>query len=173
MPRIIVCPLNHVPASVSAHQASHLVTLINDGTLVERPNSIPADRHLFLSFNDITEPMEGMTPPAEAHARELLSFVGAWDQRKPIVIHCYAGVSRSTAAAFITLCALRPDRNEADLAQCLRDASASATPNIRLVGFADRLLERGGRMVAAIESIGRGEMAYEGSPFVLPLADGT
>jgi predicted protein tyrosine phosphatase len=172
MPRIVVCPLSQVPASVNDHQASHLVTLINEGTPVERPSSIPAKHHLFLAFNDIIEPMEGMTPPAEEHARDLLSFVGAWDRRKPIVIHCFAGISRSTAAAFITLCALRPELAEADIAHSLRSASPFATPNIRLVGFADRVLERQGRMVSAIMSIGRGEMAYEGMPFVLPLAEG-
>ena len=171
MPRIIVCPLNHVPSSVDTHQASHLVTLIKDGTRVVRPKSISSDRHLFLTFDDIIEPTEGLIPPAENHAIELLTFVGDWDQKQPMVIHCYAGISRSTAAAFITLCALRPERNEADIARGLRLASASATPNIRLVGFADQLLQRDGRMVSAIQAIGRGETAYEGTPFILPLAN--
>lgn len=171
MPRIIVCPLSHVPASVTAHKASHLVTLIKDGTRVERPQSISADRHLFLTFDDIIEPMEGMTAPSQDHAEALLSFVGEWDQAQPIVVHCFAGISRSTAAAFITLCALRPERDEAELARGLRVASPSATPNIRLVGFADKLLGRRGRMISAIQSIGRGETAFEGVPFALPLAE--
>jgi predicted protein tyrosine phosphatase len=171
MPRIIVCPLSQVPTSVSEHQASHLVTLIKDGTRVERPHSISPDRHLFLTFDDIVEPIDGMIPPAEHHAKALLSFVGQWDQKQPIVVHCFAGISRSTAAAFIILCSLRPEKAEVELARGLRAASPSATPNIRLVGFADRLLERNGRMIAAIESIGRGEIAFEGTPFVLPLID--
>ena len=172
MPRIIVCPLSHVPTSVDTHGASHLVSLIKQGTPVERPASIAVDRHLYLGFDDITEPMDGLIAPAEEHVRELLTFIDTWDQARPIVVHCYAGISRSTAGAFITLCALRPKRTEADIARGLRTASPSATPNIRLVGFADRLLGREGRMVAAIEAIGRGEMAYEGKPFALPLEDG-
>jgi predicted protein tyrosine phosphatase len=172
MPRIIVCPLSHVPISVDTHGASHLVSLIKQGTPVERPASIAVDRHLYLGFDDITEPMDGMIAPAEDHVRELLTFIDTWDQARPIVVHCYAGISRSTAGAFITMCALRPKRVEAEIARGLRTASPSATPNIRLVGFADRLLGREGRMVAAIEAIGRGEMAYEGKPFALPLEDG-
>jgi predicted protein tyrosine phosphatase len=172
MSRIIVCPLSQLPLTVAAHEASHLVTLIKDGTRVERPTSIAAERHLFLTFDDITEEMFGMIAPAEEHASALLSFVDTWDQKLPIVVHCYAGISRSTAAAFITMCALRPKRSEAEIARSIRTASPSATPNIRLVGFADRLLGREGRMVAAIESIGRGENAFEGVPFVLPLEDG-
>ena len=172
MSRIVVCPLSQVSTSVTAHQASHLVTLINEGTQVERPASITAERHLLLSFNDIIEPIDGMTAPTEEHARDLLSFVADWDRKQAIVVHCFAGISRSTAAAFITMCALRPELAEADIARSLRAASPFATPNILLVGFADRILGRESRMVSAITSIGRGEMAYEGQPFVLPLIDG-
>ena len=170
MPRIVVCSLNHVSASVGDHDASHLVTLIKAGTPVERPPSIPAERHLYLAFDDITEPMPGMVAPSRQHVRDLLSFVDGWDREKPIVVHCFAGISRSTAAAFISMCALNPERNELEVAQYLRAASPSATPNIRLVAIADGLLDRQGRMIAAIESIGRGEMAFEGRPFVLPLS---
>jgi predicted protein tyrosine phosphatase len=87
------------------------------------------------------------------------------------VIHCFAGISRSTAAAFITLCATRPERDEHDIARRLREASAIATPNTRLVALADDILDRRGRMVAAIAAIGRGEMAIEGSPFALALEE--
>ena len=44
------------------------------------------------------------------------------------------------------------------IAQALRRASPTATPNIRIVSLADRLLGRDGRMIAAIETIGRGVM---------------
>jgi predicted protein tyrosine phosphatase len=171
MPRIVVCPLSQVPATVSTHSASHLITLIKDKTRIERPATILADRHLLLTFDDIIEPMEGMVAPSEEHATALLKFVGMWDRKSPIVVHCFAGISRSTAAAFITLCSLRPDKSEAEIARALRAASRFASPNIRLVGFADRLLGRDGRMVSAIESIGRGADAFEGIPFILPIDD--
>lgn len=171
MPRVVVCPLSKVPTSVSTHRASHLVTLIKDGTRVQRPRSISPDRHLLLTFDDIVEPVDGMVLPAREHAEALLSFVSQWDRKQPIVVHCFAGISRSTAAAFIILCSLRPEKGEAELARGLRLASPSATPNIRLVSFADRILARDGRMVAAIEAIGRGAAAFEGTPFVLPVVD--
>jgi predicted protein tyrosine phosphatase len=62
---------------------------------------------------------------------------------------------------------MRKDENEMALAQELRDASPSATPNRLLVSHVDALLGRDGRMVAAIDSIGRGQDAYEGTPFRL------
>ena len=122
------------------------------------------------SVADIVEAQLGQVLPADAHVRELLDFAGAWDQVEPLLIHCYAGVSRSTAAAFIAACALAPKRDEGEIARALRAASPTATPNARLVTLADAALDRGGRMVAAIAAIGRGAECFKGEPFALALA---
>jgi len=84
-------------------------------------------------------------------------------------MHCYMGSSRSTASAYASVCALNPDRHEASIAQALRRASPTATPNIRIVSLADKLLDRNGRMIAAVETIGRGILAAEAAPFRLAL----
>lgn len=164
-----VCSLSRLTETVTKTRASHVVTLINAETTVPTPQGIEPDRHLFLGFNDIVTPVEGLLPPAELHVLRLLEFVRAWDQSAPLVIHCWAGISRSTAGAYITACALRPDADEDDLAQLLRRNAPSATPNARLVAFADKLLQRNGRMIDAIRSIGRGADAFEGTPFSLPI----
>ena len=169
MPSIHVCSLASLDATVTALNASHVATLISAQTVVPRPASIPADDHLFLAFNDIVEPQDGMTPPAPEHVEAILQFARRWDRARPMVVHCFAGISRSTAGAFIATCALDPSRNEAELAQEIRRKSPTATPNIRLIRFADEILGRNGRMVAAIEAIGRGRDAFEGVPFALDI----
>lgn len=171
MPYVHVCPLSQVAATVATADASHLITLIGPGTLVERPATIVETNHLFLAINDIVEPADGMVTPEEEHVRSLVRFVETWDRKRPLVVHCYAGISRSTAAAFITLCAVRPERSEADIALRLRGASRFATPNSRIVGFGDNILGRSGRMVEAIRAIGRGEMTSENIPFALSIDD--
>jgi len=171
MPQVLVCPLSLVPATVAASGARHLVTLINDTTPVPRPPTIAAENHLFLGINDIIEPAEGLIAPALEHVQELVDFVRRWDQTHPLVVHCFAGISRSTAAAFIALCAVNPARPEAHIAERIRTASPTATPNSRIVAFGDEILGREGRMVAAIQSIGRGTMAVEGMPFAIPVRD--
>ena len=171
MPAVHVCPLSQVAPTVAASGASHLITLINVATPVQRPKTIPAENHLFIGINDIVEPMDGMVLAADDHVRALIAFVEGWDQTRPLVIHCYAGISRSTAAAFIALCVTRPERDERAIARALREASPLATPNAWLVAIADRLLDRDGRMIAAIEEIGRGETAVENVPFALNLED--
>ena len=45
----------------------------------------------------------------EEHVEKLVDFVSGWDRAAPMVIHCFAGISRSTAGAFITACALNPN----------------------------------------------------------------
>lgn len=166
-----VCSLSRLHETVERTGARHLVTLVSANTPVERPEQIDADNHLYLSFNDIVAPMDGMTPPGEAHVLELLHFVEAWDAHSPLVIHCWAGISRSTAGAYITACSRNPERNENEIARALRAASPSATPNPRLVAIADTLLSRDGRMIEAIRSIGRGADAFEATPFALALND--
>jgi predicted protein tyrosine phosphatase len=166
---IHVCSLARLHATVETTGARHIVTLINDQTRVVRPECVPEADHLFLPMHDIAQEMAGFNAPAEAHVHRLIAFVTRWHRQTPIVVHCWAGISRSTAGAFITACALNPARNEARIAQAIRESSPTACPNPRLVALADRILRRDGRMIAAIEAIGRGVECAEGTPFRLDL----
>jgi predicted protein tyrosine phosphatase len=120
-------------------------------------------------MDDISSPMDGYTHPAEQHVSDLISFVQRWDRSAPLVMHCYAGISRSTAGAFISACALNPNRDEAAVARAIRRSSSTAMPNILLVGHADRILKRNGRMIEAVMALGPGRPAEEGEPFRLDL----
>jgi predicted protein tyrosine phosphatase len=166
---IHVCSLARLHDTVRETGARHVVTLIKDISLVHRPATIRAENHLLLDMDDINDHIEGYVAPAEEHVGDLLRFVRAWDRANPLVVHCFAGISRSTAGAFVTACALNPRRDEMKIARALRDASPTATPNIRIVSLADRMLQRDGRMVTAIRSIGPGMAAYQSEPFRLEL----
>lgn len=150
--------------------ARHLVTLLSPGTKVTRPSAIALDDHLHLGVSDIVEATEGQVHPQSQHIESLLAFVRRWDRKAPMLIHCFAGVSRSTASAYIAACALSPHRDEREIAEALRGASPTATPNSRFVALADALLGRGGRMSAAVARIGRGADCLEAEPFALELA---
>lgn len=169
MPRIHVCSLRRLPQTVEETGARDVVTLIKNIAQVATPHPVVRERHLALDFADIVVPTEGQVMANETHVSDLLRFVRRWDRVAPLVVHCYAGVSRSTAGAFITACALRPDQPEEAWAAAIRAQSPTATPNLHLVTLADRLLARRGRMIAAIEAIGRGEDCFEGVPFALDI----
>lgn len=164
---IIVGPLNKVQSLIDEHGVAHVVTLLAPNTPHDVPQGIAPDRHLKLFFHDIVEHMDGHTPPRAADAGRLISFLEEWDRQDPMLIHCWAGISRSTAAAYTALCLFRPQADEEELAFELRNASPSATPNKLIVSLADDVLGRNGRMVKAIAKIGRGADAFEGTPFVL------
>lgn len=169
MTHIVVTPLSQLARQMKAHRPSHVVTLTS-GAVPDLGEDYAGQR-LALTFNDIIEPREDLILPDETHVRQLLDFARQWNRQAPLLIHCYAGVSRSTAAAFILASALQPDQDEARLAQDLRRLSPSATPNIRLIALADMMLGRDGRMEQAIRHIGRGVDAFEGAVFSLPLSD--
>jgi predicted protein tyrosine phosphatase len=166
---IHVCSLARLHDTVSDTGARHIVTLIKDVSLVRRPECILEPNHLLLDMDDISSPIDGYVLPGEEHVAKLVEFVTGWDRATPLVVHCYAGISRSTAGAFITACALNPERDERAIARLIRDASPTAQPNLRLVELADSLLGRKGRMVKAVDTLGPALSAYEGVPFRLDL----
>ncbi|NEU14914.1 protein tyrosine phosphatase [Methylobacterium sp. BTF04] len=170
MPSIHVCPLSRLPETLAQTGANRLMTLMKVGTAIARPDGIAAGHHCVVEVSDIVAPLDGHVLPDDAHIGAILDFSRSWDRARPLVIHCYAGISRSTAAAYIAACALEPERDEAAIADALRAAAPSATPNSLFVAIADRMLARDGRMVAAIARIGRGAEAFEGEPFRLDLA---
>ena len=170
MPRLHVCSLALIGETVARTGARSLVTLLSPGTEVDRPADIAPGRHLYLAISDIITPVPGQVLPERQHLDELLDFVRSWDRAEPMIIHCFAGVSRSTAAAFIAACALNESRSEFEIARAIRALSPTPTPNARLVELADEALDRDGRMIAAIAEIGRGEDCFEGTPFILELA---
>ncbi len=115
--------------------------------------------------------MIGQILPADEHCLNACSPSRPdVDRKAPMVVHCFAGISRSTAAAFAAACAINPNRDEMQIARAIRDASPTAMPNIRIVSIADRMLPRDGpHGAAAVEALGRGQEAMEGHPFRLDL----
>jgi predicted protein tyrosine phosphatase len=162
---IHVCPLSAMPDIVARSKASHVLTWLQDEIVVETPPLILPERHIRFHIHDISEPLIGYAAPGREHIDQLVEFALAWGGRGPIVVHCWAGISRSTAAAYTALCAINPDASETLIAARLREASPTAYPNRLMIRLADAALARRGRMVAAIESIGRGVVAGEAEPF--------
>ena len=164
---IHVCPLARLHETVAETGARHVVSLLAREDNLARPAAIAPENHLWLQLHDISAPMDGYVIPERRHVERLIGFVRNWPRETPLVVHCYAGVSRSTAAALIVLCALNPGLEEREAAQALRDASPTATPNRLLIRHADAILSRQGRLIAAVAAIGRGADCFEGAPFWL------
>ncbi|MEP7030846.1 MAG: protein-tyrosine phosphatase family protein [Pseudolabrys sp.] len=166
---IHVCSLARLHATVEETKARYIVTLLRLTDRVQRPAHVAEQNHLILAVDDIASPADGYIVPRQEHVERLIAFAGQWDRGAPMVVHCYAGISRSTAAAFTAACALNPKRDEREIAQAIRSASRTAQPNAAIVSIADQLLKRDGRMVRAVEAIGPAHFAEEGVPFRLDI----
>lgn len=166
---IHVCSLAALHPTVAATEASHVLSVMANVGQVQRPPSVQEPNHLRIEMDDITEPLDGFVAPCEAHVLQLLDFVRQWGRAAPLVVHCYAGISRSTASAFAAACALNPHRDELTIARQIRAASPCAQPNRLIVTLADHALGRQGRMLRALDAIGPGNLSIEGRPFRVDL----
>jgi predicted protein tyrosine phosphatase len=170
MPMILVTPLSAVEETIRRDKPSHMVTLLSPEHMIETPKGVMGERHLRLSMNDVADTWMSELPPSDHHVEKLIAFGRTWDGRAPMLVHCWAGVSRSTAAAYILLCDRLGAGAEHDIAKALRRRAPHACPNPLLVRLADKALGRKGRMVMAAEAIGRGVIVDEGKRVELPLS---
>lgn len=122
-------------------------------------------------FHDIIDEGDGVAPSREDVRRildigERLQGEGV----RHLLIHCHAGVSRSTATAAILLAQFNPWREEEAFRQ-LAGIRPWSWPNSRMVEFADGLLERQGRLVAAMRGH-HARMIQAWPELAAPLRDG-
>ena len=169
MPRILVTPLSALEDAIASHRPSHIVTLLSPQHMIATPAGFAPERHLKLGVNDVADPAAGNDPPVPDHIEKLLAFSRDWDTGQPLLIHCWAGISRSMASAFIILCDRLGPGREIEIARAMRRRAPHAAPNSLLVAHADTVLGRGGRMLGALNSMGPARMVEEGVLTDLPL----
>ncbi|BCW89579.1 hypothetical protein sos41_27450 [Alphaproteobacteria bacterium SO-S41] len=168
MPSIMVTPLALIDDTIRARAPSHLLTLLGPDYMIDHHKSFDTPRHLRIKVNDIAWALPGQTEPRNHHAKSVLAFVDSWDRKAPMLVHCWAGISRSTASMFMALCKLNPKVDELAILRRMRRLAPHIAPNPLLVAHADQLLGREGRMVDALDAIGPAIPASEGFLFELP-----
>jgi predicted protein tyrosine phosphatase len=165
---IWICSLAAAPQLVRQLRPSRVVSLLSPYDTFPAFEGFASDLHLQVPIHDIVDDVGEWRAPDLSDAESVINFVQPWDRAAPMLIHCWAGISRSTASAFITACLHNPEAEEQEIAAAIRAASPTASPNKRLVAHADALLGRNGRMNRAVESIGRGSAAMEAQAFSIP-----
>jgi len=138
---------------------THIISLLGIEGVPETPLGIDPAQHLHIEVDDVPAPFAGDIAPTEEHIQNILDFCSKWNRQGPMLVHCYAGVSRSTAAALTILCYFNPGR-EMDAATALRRAAPHAKPNRQIIAIADQLMGLKNRLQEAVDAIGPG--TYEG-----------
>lgn len=162
---IVVAPLLGLDPAIATYRPSHIVSLSSPGA--QAAQLPPGSDVLRLTFHDISEPRPGLEMATLDDVRNLIAFARSWPRERPMLIHCWAGVSRSPAAAFVVACAIGTPGSERDIALRMRRAASFVTPNRHLVALGDDLLERQGSMRAAMNEIGRGTEFVTSLTFVV------
>jgi predicted protein tyrosine phosphatase len=153
-PRLTICGLQELGAFQTA-EVTHVLSILDPNFPdPEDFSAYPAHERLTLRFDDILDPQPGMALPERRHIEELLEFgsglINKDDPLRHLLIHCHAGISRSTASMVTLLAEARPQADEDAIFAEIRAIRPQAWPNSLMIGMADDILGRGGRLTAAL-----------------------
>jgi predicted protein tyrosine phosphatase len=151
---LTICGLEELDAHGAAG-VSHILSILDPDW--PEPAAFRAfDPHLrtTLYFHDAIEPGAHIVLPAKADVETILAFGRDLGQDlRHLLIHCHAGISRSTAAMAMILAQAFPQLSEAEIVDRLFAIRPQAWPNSRMIGFADEILGRDGRFTAAVAGL--------------------
>jgi predicted protein tyrosine phosphatase len=148
---LFVCGYPNLWDHISAVQPHHLISILGPHDTHAPWPVVTGIPHLRLEIDDVHRPCNGFCHATPAHVRQLVTFLHDWhpERGERLLIHCWAGSSRSTAAALVAMAVKQPGR-EVQAARMLRRAAPQARPNGLMVQVADEVMGLEGRLVAAV-----------------------
>ncbi|MEE2778002.1 MAG: hypothetical protein VYE73_14700 [Acidobacteriota bacterium] len=153
MSRIHITGLSQMPMHVRELGPTHLISVVQPEYQPQRPPEIPEERHLRIAVHDVSEDDGWSVVVGTPEIRRILEFAESWEpEGGDLLVHCLAGVSRSTATALIAH--YLKTGNALASAIALRRSVPYAVPNRRIVELADDELELGGGLISARERMG-------------------
>ena len=149
--QVTICGIDELELHCAAG-VTHVLSILDPGW--PDPEAFCAfdpHRRLELRFHDVIETEPGCVAPESLDVEQLLSFGRDLTEGKGthLLVHCHAGVSRSTAAATLIVAQARPDRPAEEALQTVLSRRPRAWPNLRILELGDALLERRGEIVGA------------------------
>lgn len=143
--RITICGLTELDQHARAG-VDHVVSILDpeypDPSAFRRYSS---HKRVVFRYDDVVRARKGVVAPVEANIRAILDLGRTLvaDGIKHVLIHCHAGVSRSTATAIILMVQDNPGR-EAEAFDYLRRIRPRSWPNALMLALAARSLGREG-----------------------------
>jgi predicted protein tyrosine phosphatase len=149
--QVTICGIDELGVHCAAG-VTHVLSILDPGW--PEPAAFGAfdpHRRLELRFHDVIEADPGCVAPERLDVEQLLTFARDLTKARDthLLVHCHAGVSRSTAAATLILAQTRRDRPAEEALQAVVRQRPRAWPNLRILELGDALLERRGEIVDA------------------------
>jgi predicted protein tyrosine phosphatase len=160
--RLSICGLDEL-AALRDHSVTHVLSILDP----EWPDPAAfADwgRHSrqVIRFHDVIAEYPGYMAPTREHVAEILEFgqriAGDEIPVEHFLVHCHAGISRSTASLAMLLVQEKPG-SEDEVFDRLTRVRAQAWPNSRMIRFADELLGLQGRLNRGLQDHYRRQVA--------------
>jgi predicted protein tyrosine phosphatase len=162
--KISVCGIDELAGHCDAG-VSHVLSILDpDWPVPEAFGAFGEHAKLDLRFHDvIDEQGADIIAPRQNHVTDLLAF-GRTVLEEPqahahLLVHCHAGVSRSTAAMTLILAQALPDIPAARIFEEVLNVRPQAWPNLRILEIGDAQLNRCGELVAGVAGIYRTQLA--------------
>ena len=156
---ITVCGIEELAGHCSA-QASHVLSILDpDHPVPEAFGAFGEHEKLELRFHDIIDDTPGLLAPGARHVEQILAF-GRDLLAEPapaahLLVHCHAGISRSTASMALILAQALPEQPADAVLALVHGIREKAWPNLRMVEIGDATLGRGGALVEATHALHR------------------
>lgn len=157
--QITICGIQEL-AGHSESRVSHVLSILDpDQIEPEAFGSYGEHARLELRFHDVIEDTPGIDAPQPEHVRQMLTF-GQDILRDPealrhLLVHCHAGISRSSAAMTLLLAQAQPETPARDVLQQVLHIREKAWPNLRILTFGEQQLGRSGEFSEAVGEIYR------------------
>jgi predicted protein tyrosine phosphatase len=161
--RITVCGLEELKQHAGAH-VSHVLSILDPHWPVpEVFGTFHEHEKLELRFDDVIE--DGPIAPQPAHVEQLLAFGRDLNhepgQNAHLLVHCHAGVSRSSASMALLIAQAVPNATGEEIFAEILRIRPQIWPNLRILEIGDALLGRDGDLVAAVRGIYRRQIARD------------
>jgi predicted protein tyrosine phosphatase len=159
---ITVCGIEELTGHSEAG-VSHVLSILDpDWPVPEAFGRFGEHAKLEVRFHDIIEDAPGMVPPQPDDIAAILAF-GRDLMAEPaatarLLVHCHAGISRSTAAMALLLAQAQPALPAAAILQGILAMREKAWPNLRILELGDAMLGRDGTLPAAAAAIYRHQL---------------
>ncbi|MFQ3361186.1 MAG: tyrosine phosphatase family protein [Alphaproteobacteria bacterium] len=165
--KIVISPLSLANKMIDKYNANYIISILSPGESFPIFEGIKDTNHLKLSFNDITSPRKNLIQPSLGHVKNIISFTKKCTKNDTLLIHCYAGISRSTAAALIVYCYYKKDLRADLMATELMSLSPSANPNSLLLKLGDHIIGSSNILSECHKILKKPILTYENKPFTL------
>lgn len=156
--RLAICGVHDLPDVLARFSPSHVISITDpDDEPLDFPEQITVLRLTFFDLHTMT----GMVAktltardrgdyPCVDHAEAILDFGRQLPAGARVLVHCHAGVSRSTAAGFLLMAARMPGQEDVAF-NLIKRIRPVAQPNRLLVRHGDRLLGAEKRMIRCVD----------------------